>query len=58
MLALIESTNELLAKEGPEIMKKYKWARAFRELDKIKKKEKKRLSKLAKPKKKNETITK
>jgi hypothetical protein len=32
-------------------MTRYKWSRAFKELDKIKAKEKKRLSKLEKPKK-------
>jgi hypothetical protein len=49
-LAAVEFAASHLAKEGPQLMKKYKWARAFKELAKAKAKEKKRLTKL-KPKK-------
>jgi len=51
MLEIIDYINALLAKEGPLLMTRYKWARAFKELDKIKAKEKKRLTKLTKSKK-------
>ena len=58
-LGAVEYALELLAKQGPRVMKKYRWARAFRALDRAKKKETKRLAKLNKKQKQktNETTS-
>jgi hypothetical protein len=45
-LEAAEFAKDYLAKEGPLLLKKYQWARAFKILAKAKAKENKRLAKL------------